>query len=72
MQGTEGSTFARPGQEGARPFRSPAFTPRPRFGPGVPMMSGGAAEPFGVGDDDTPLDPERAAELLRSLATGGG
>lgn len=67
IPGTEGATFARPGTQGALPFRTAAFvSPHPpRFGPGVPNVG------TGVGDEGDPnLDPERTAEILRALASG--
>lgn len=72
LPGTEGSTFARPGMAAAARFRTPAFLPQrpPRFGPGVPMAGGGTT--VAPGGDEGMLDPERAAELLRSLAGGQG
>ena len=70
IPGTEGSTFARPGSKGAVPFRTAAFqSPHPpRFGPGVPFAGSATTDVSGLGD--TGLDPERAAELLRALASG--
>lgn len=70
IPGTEAGTLARPGQRAAQPFRSAAFAPvRPRFGPGVPVTGGG-----GIGGDvgGLGLDPDQAAEILRTLADGGG
>lgn len=65
INGTEGSTFARPGGSGITPFHTSAFNPKPtRFGPGVPV-TGGATDVTGLG-----LDPDKAAEILRNLVAG--
>jgi hypothetical protein len=69
IQGTEGSSFARPGTPAGAAFRTSAFySQRPqRFGPGVPVLGGANPVP---GLEGAGLDPDDAAELLAALAAG--
>lgn len=80
------ASFARPGTEAAKPFRSPIFTanrstanpgaPGVRFGAGAPVTAGGAAPflPAGLGGEADASQGPPADELQRILAIlrGGG
>lgn len=80
------ASFARPGTEAAKPFRSPIFTanrstanpgaPGVRFGAGAPVTAGGATPflPAGLGGEAEAGQGAPADELQRILALmrGGG
>lgn len=74
------ASFARPGTEAAKPFRSPIFTANrstgmPRFGAGTPVTAG-AAPPFlpagldGSAEGEAP--PDEMERILALLRGGGG
>lgn len=73
------ASFARPGTEAAKPFRSPIFTANrstamPRFGAGTPVTAGAAAPFLPAGLDGGMEGEAPPDELQRILAVlrGGG
>lgn len=76
------ASFARPGTEAARPFRSQLFgtnrstsAPAARFGAGTPVTSGGAAPflPAGLeGEGQTGAPADELQRILATLRGGGG
>lgn len=73
------ASFARPGTEAAKPFRSPIFTANrstsmPRFGAGTPVTAGAAAPflPAGLGDGMEGEAPPDELQRILALIRGGG
>lgn len=80
------ASFARPGTEAARPFRSPIFTAnrstgmpggsmQPRFGAGTAVTAGGSFMPAGLGgeaDAAQGAPPDELARILAMMRGGGG
>ena len=80
--GAGGATsFARPGTDAAKPFRSPIFTanrstaPQVRFGAGAPVSAGGGTPfmPAGLegGGDAGAAAPDDLARIMALLRGGG-
>lgn len=73
------TSFARPGTEAAKPFRSPVFTANrstamPRFGAGTPVTAGAAAPflPSGLGGEASAEAPPDELQRILAILRGGG
>lgn len=74
------ASFARPGTEAAKPFRSPIFTANrstgmPRFGAGTPVTAGASAPflPSGLdGGGEAGAAPPDELQRILALMRGGG
>lgn len=76
MGGGGAASFARPGSQAAKPFRSPIFnanrsTAAPRFGAGTAVTAGSATTPFLPAGLDGSAESTPADELQRILALMG-
>lgn len=73
------ASFARPGTEAAKPFRSPIFTQNrstamPRFGAGTPVTAGATAPfmPAGLEGGGESAPPDELQRIMALIRGGGG